>query len=176
MEIAWGKQVSQVFIDRILWTVKELGMDPEHGASHLMACMAFETGGTFSPSVANAAGSGARGLVQFMPKTAIALGTTTEKLSKMTAEDQINYVYKYFRPYKGRLRNLGDVYMAILWPAGVGRPDSYVLWNRDSRPTTYLQNKGLDVNKDGAITRAECLVHINSWLERGLRPENKLVV
>ncbi len=116
------------------------------------------------------------GLIQFMPKTAISLGTTTAALAKMTAEDQLNYVYKYFRPYKGRLRNLGDIYMAILWPAGVGKSDSYVLWNRETRPTTYLQNRGLDVNKDGVITRAECLTHINGWLARGLLDANKLVI
>lgn len=116
------------------------------------------------------------GLIQFMPKTAIGLGTTVDKLAKMTAEDQLNYVYKYFRPYKGRLKNLGDIYMAILWPGAIGKPDSHVLWSQATRPTTYLQNRGLDVNKDGHITRAECLVHINSWLERGLLPENKLVL
>ena len=35
----------------------------------LMAVMSFETGGTFSPSIPNAAGSGATGLIQFMPST-----------------------------------------------------------------------------------------------------------
>ncbi len=176
MDIAWGKKVSRTFVDRVLWIKDELQLDPEHGASQLMACMGFESGGTFSPTIKNAAGSGAVGLIQFMPKTAISLGTTTAALAKMTAEDQLNYVYKYFRPYKGRLRNLGDIYMAILWPAGVGKSDSYVLWNRETRPTTYLQNRGLDVNKDGVITRAECLTHINGWLARGLLDANKLVI
>ena len=76
----------------------------------------------------------------------------------MKAEDQLNYVFKYFRPYKGKLRNLGDIYMAILWPAGVGQPDSFVLWEKGKRPTTYRQNAGLDVNKDGSITRGEAVL------------------
>lgn len=176
MEIAWGKKVSRTFVDRAIWIQEELGLHPSQGVSQLMACMGFESGGTFSANVKNAAGSGAVGLIQFMPKTAIGLGTTTDKLSKMTPEDQLNYVYKYFRPYKGRLKNLGDIYMAILWPGAIGKPDTHVLWDKESRPTTYLQNRGLDVNKDGLITRGECLVHINSWLTRGLLPENKLVI
>lgn len=107
------------------------------------------------------------GLIQFMPSTAKALGTTTDKLAKMSQIEQLNYVYKYFLPYKGKLRNLGDVYMAILWPKAVGYPDTYVLWNKNKMPTTYRQNSGLDVNKDGTITRAECLVKIRERVVLG---------
>ncbi len=138
----------------------------------LMACMHWESGGTFKADIKNAAGSGATGLIQFMPKTAIGMGTTTAKLAKLSPEDQLNYVYRYFRPYAGKLRNLGDVYMAILWPGGVGKPDHYVLFDRAKKPVTFRQNAGLDVNKDGLVTRAECLVKVNERLARGLRPEN----
>lgn len=137
-----------------------------------MACMAWESGETFSPSIKNAAGSGATGLIQFMPSTARGLGTTTAQLARMSAEDQLNYVYTYFRPYAGRLRNLGDVYMAILWPRGVGQSDSYVLWERGASPTTFRQNAGLDTNRDGRVTRAECLLKIQEKLAKGLREEN----
>lgn len=168
LQIAWGSKVSPVFKDRVLWIADALDCDP----NDLMACMHWETGGTFSPSIKNAAGSGATGLIQFMPKTARGLGTTTAKLATMTAEDQLRYVYKYFQPYAGRLRNLGDVYMAILWPKAVGKPDHFVLFDRSKAPTTFRQNAGLDVNKDGLVTRAECLVKVNERLARGLRPEN----
>lgn len=174
MKVAWGKKVSRVFVDRVLWTAEALGLDPVDGPSQLMACMGFESGGSFSASKKNMAGSGAVGLIQFMPRTAIDLGTTTAQLAKMTPEDQLNYVYKYFRPYKGRLKNLGDIYMAILWPRGIGKDDNYVLWAKDKAPITYGQNRGLDVNKDGNITRGECLVHIRKWLENGLKPGNVL--
>lgn len=164
-EIAWGSKVSQVFRDRVWWIADALKVNPDW----LMACMAWESNETFSPSVKNMAGSGATGLIQFMPSTAASLGTSTTALAKMSAEDQLNYVYKYFRPFAGRLNNLGDVYMAILWPAGVGKDDDYVLWNKATRPTTYRQNAGLDVNKNGSITRAECLVKINEKLKKGQR-------
>lgn len=135
-----------------------------------MACMAWESGETFSASVRNAAGSGATGLIQFMPSTAVGLGTSTAKLARMSAEDQLSYVYHYFKPYKGRLNNLGDIYMAILWPSGVGKSDDYVLWNKATKPTTYRQNAGLDVNKNGSITRGECLGKIKEKLAKGKKP------
>lgn len=164
-QIAWGAKVSPEFKKRILWTADALGCSPDS----LMACMAWESGETFSPDIKNAAGSGATGLIQFMPSTAKSLGTTTADLAKMTAEDQIKYVYDYFRPFAGRLNNLGDVYMAILWPKGVGQPDHYVLFDRGKTPTTFRQNAGLDVNHDNLVTRAECLVKINGKLAKGLQ-------
>ena len=166
--IAWGAYVSPTFRERVWWIADTLGLNPDD----LMACMAWESGETFSPSVKNAAGSGATGLIQFMPSTAVALGTSTQKLAAMTAEDQLNYVYKYFRPFAGRLNNLGDIYMAILWPRGVGQPDSYVLWDAGKSPTTFRQNAGLDVNKDRKVTRAECLSKIEGKLAKGLLPAN----
>lgn len=163
--IAWGSKVSPKFRERVLWIADALDCHP----SDLMACMAWESGETFSPGIKNAAGSGATGLIQFMPATAKALGTTTAHLSELSAEDQLRYVYEYFKPYAGRLHNLGDVYMAILWPKGVGQPDSYVLFDRAKTPTTFRQNAGLDVDHNGAVTRAECLVKINQKLAKGMQ-------
>lgn len=166
--IAWGSKVSPTFKERVLWIADNLGCS----ADDLMACMAWESAETFRADIKNAAGSGATGLIQFMPSTARGLGTTTAALAKMTPEDQLRYVYKYFQPYAGRLNNLGDVYMAILWPKGVGKPDHYVLFDRSKSPTTFRQNAGLDVNKDGLVTRAECLVKVNEKLAKGLRDGN----
>lgn len=165
--LAWGAKVSNVFQSRVNWISDQLGISP----SWLMACMAFESAETFSPSIRNAAGSGATGLIQFMPATAKALGTSTEALAAMTAEDQLNYVYRYFLPYKGRIKNLGDLYMAILWPAGIGKSDDYVLWEKGRRPTTYRQNAGLDLDRDGAITRGEALTKIREKFGKGRQTE-----
>lgn len=163
--IAWGAKVSPTFKERVLWIEAELGLP----ADALMACIAWESGESFSPAKKNLAGSGATGLIQFMPSTAKGLGTTTAELAKMTAEDQLNFVYKYFKPFKGRLKNLGDVYMAILWPKGVGQPDDYVLFDRG---VAYRQNAGLDKNKDGKVTRGECIVKIQDKLAKGLLAAN----
>lgn len=181
---------AKAFRDRVFWMSGPDGLDmPDFGADWLMSCMAWESNETFSSDVRNMAGSGATGLIQFMPSTALAFFYSTEQIKRMTEaqkkangraacdrlaaltpEDQLNYVFRYFKPWKGRLKNLGDVYMAILWPGGVGQPDSFVLWNKDTRPTTYRQNAGLDVNKDGRITRAECLGKITGKLAKGLEP------
>lgn len=162
---AWGSKVSPEFRSKVKIICSDLRFDP----NHLMSCMAFESGETFSPSIKNAAGSGATGLIQFMPRTAKNLGTSTEALAKMTALDQLDYVHKYFLPYKGRLHTLSDLYMAILWPAAIGKPEDHVLWDRSTKPTTYAQNAGLDVNKDGKITKAEASGKVYAKLEKGLK-------
>lgn len=163
--LAWGARVSSVFRDRVRWIADTLKLS----ADDLMACMAWESGRTFSASVRNMAGSGATGLIQFMPSTAKTLGTTTAALAKMSAEDQLNYVYRYFRPYAGRLTTLSDLYMAILWPSAVGKPDDYVLF---SSGTAYRQNAGLDLNKDSRVTKAECSAKLYAMRAEGLKPEN----
>jgi len=166
--LAWGNRVSAAFRARVRGVAANIGVDP----SDLMACIAWESGRSFSPSVKNAAGSGAVGLIQFMPTTATGLGTSTAALAAMTAETQLDWVEKYFKPYKGKLHNLADLYMAILWPKAVGQPMEYVLWDKDSRPTTYRQNAGLDIDKDGEITKAECSAKLYTMKAEGQRPEN----
>lgn len=170
--MAWGAKVSQTFRDRVRWIVDDLqiGENSDDGCNKLMTCMAWESGRSFRPDVRNMAGSGATGLIQFMPSTAKGLGTTTDKLAAMTAEDQLNFVWKYFSPFKGRLKSLSDIYMAILWPAAVGKPESYVLFSPGT--TAYRQNAGLDVNKDGSVTKAEAAAKVSALLPEGLQPGN----
>lgn len=131
-----------------------LGIAPEW----LTAVIAFETGHTFSPSVRNAAGSGATGLIQFMPKTAQSLGTTTAALANMTAVQQMEYVYRYLAPFRGRMGNVEDVYMAVLFPSAVGKGSDYVLFSSPS--IAYTQNRGLDLNGDGKITKWEAAAKV----------------
>lgn len=166
--LAWGAKVAPEFRNKVRAISARLGCDP----SDLMTCMAWESGRSFSPTKKNMAGSGATGLIQFMPATAQGLGTTTVALAAMTAVQQLDWVEKYFQPYKGKLHNLADLYMAILWPVGVGKPMEYVLWDAKTRPTTYRQNAGLDANKDGVITKAECSAKLYAMKAEGQRMEN----
>jgi Transglycosylase SLT domain len=126
----------------------------------LLAVMRFETGGTFDPGVKNKAGSGATGLIQFMPKTAKGLGTSTEALAKMSAEDQLDYVEKYFQPYKGKMGTLKDAYLAVLYPKAIGKPEWYPLFRQDQQPTAYSQNAGLDRDKKGMVTVGDALAAV----------------
>lgn len=160
--LAWGARVSQEFRVRVREIAGNLNID----ASWLMAVMGFETGYTFSPSIKNP-GSSATGLIQFVSSTAKSLGTSTTHLARMTAVQQLDYVEKYFNQYKGRINNLGDCYMAVFWPAGIGKPDTYVIATSPS--SVYNANAGLDANRDGKITRGEAVARVNDSLRRGMQ-------
>lgn len=169
--LAWGAKVSPEFCGMVLAMCERLRISEP---SWCMACMAFETGRTFTASVRNAAGSGAVGLIQFMPTTAGLLGTTTDLLAAMTPEHQLDYVERYFAPWKGRLECLGDVYGAILWPAMIGKPDASVVFDSSSatHPKLYLQNRGLDFDNDGKITKGEVVARVQACLSEGLLSQN----
>jgi hypothetical protein len=168
--LAWGARVSPAFREKARAIAAELGCDP----SDLMACMAWESGRSFRADVKNMAGSGAVGLIQFMPSTASGLGTTTEALEALTAEDQLDWVRKYFAPWRGRLHSVADLYMAILWPLGVGKPDDYVLFDvhDQDHPARYRQNAGLDIDHNGKVTKAEAAAKVIAMRAEGLRPLN----
>jgi hypothetical protein len=165
-QIAWGKKVSADFKTKVIAICSGLGCDP----SQLMAAMAFETGNTFSPTEQNRL-SGATGLIQFMPSTARGLGTSIQALLQMTAIEQLDYVQKYMAPFKGRMHSLSDVYMTILYPVAVGKPDSQVLFAAPSR--AYQQNRGLDVNDDGEVTKGEAASKVQARLDEGLSAVNR---
>lgn len=167
--LAWGAKVPRDFALRVIQTGDDFpGLVP----SNLMACMAFETGETFSPSVHNPASS-ATGEIQFMEKTAEHYGTTTAALAKMTQVKQFDFVWLYFRDAikaHGPLRTLGDTYMAILNPSAIGKPDDFVMWVSGS--SAFAANAGLDANKDHQITKAEAVAHVQAKLDKGLLEGN----
>ena len=140
-----------------LGAVERVSQDLGISNSDLLTAISFETVGTFNPSIKNP-GSSATGLIQFIEKTAKGLGTSTAELAKMNNVEQMEYVKRYLEPYKGRMKNLGDVYMAIHWPAGVGKDDSYVMYRDGSKE--YTANRNLDVSGDGTVTRGEALQRV----------------
>jgi len=117
----------------------------------LIAVMRLESG--LDPTAQNKK-SKATGLIQFMPDTAREVGTTTDELLRMSAVQQLDYVYKYFvmRGIQPGMK-LGDLYLAVFWPAAVGKPDNYVIARRGS--SVYDWNDGLDVTKDGILTAGD---------------------
>lgn len=119
----------------------------------LMATMKLESG--LNEKAVNSI-SGATGLIQFMPATAKNLNTTTDKLLQMSNVEQLDFVYKYLLPYKGKMNDLVDVYFAVFFPLAIGKADSYVL--QTSKLSAFLianQNAGYDINKNGELTRGE---------------------
>lgn len=166
--LAWAghNNVTREFCLKMIDISIRLGVNPDH----LMACMAWETGPKmrFLPSARNMAGSSGTGLIQFMANTAKGMGTTTAALAAMSALEQLDWVEKYFQPYKGRMKTLEDLYMAILWPAAVGKEPEYVLFRKGT--LAYTQNNGLDVNNNGLITKQEAAAKVRETLNAGLQP------
>jgi hypothetical protein len=142
-----------------------------------MAAIAFETGETFSSKKINQ-DSKAFGLIQF---TKIAIEdislnynhTTKELLYNMSEVEQLDYVEKYFQLWKkrkGKITSLEDVYMAILCPKAIGKPNNFPVYSiADGK--SYTQNKPLDgsITKipDGVITKEEATHHVRRMHEKG---------
>lgn len=163
--LIWGNRVSQEFRAEVRKISQEMNMNP----NWLMSVMGFETGGTFLPYEKNPRSS-ATGLIQFLDSTARDLGTTTRALAAMTAVQQLKYVKDYYVKYgyASRVRNVGDAYMAVLWPAAIGKADSYIMWESTGPyQTEYNRNRELDKNRDGKITRGEALSRVNRSTQLG---------
>jgi hypothetical protein len=160
--MAWGAKVSAKFRKKVIEICGRLGTKPDY----LMACMAFESGETFSASVRNPL-SGAVGLIQFTRDVATGLGTSIDALAAMTPEDQLDYVERYFlsKGCVGQVATLEDLYMAILWPKAIGSETTSVLFSDPSK--YYVQNRGLDANKDHAVTKFEAASQVRAKLVKG---------
>ena len=145
-----NRHVTEDFIREVEAMAERLGTRPEY----ILAVMSFETGGSFSPGQRNNAGSGATGLIQFMPNTARELGTSTDALARMSSVEQLRYVEQYFnnRSDRGDLNTLEGVYTTVLY--GSPRPDpNSTLFSQGS--AAYRANAPLDTNRDGRITAGE---------------------
>jgi hypothetical protein len=70
----------------------------------------------------------------------------------MTAVKQLDYVYKYLLPYKGKMKNYIDCYFAVFFPLAIGKPEDWTIQtNSLSASTIARQNPAFETNKDGKI-------------------------
>ena len=125
----------------------------------MMAVMYAES--RFDPGVLNHKGSGATGLIQFMPGTALELNVSVERLKRMSAVQQLEYVYLYMQNVReryGEYQSLADFYLAILYPKARGQDFCYTLYANPSQ--SYKQNSGLDEDKDGRVTVSDIDKHM----------------
>jgi hypothetical protein len=137
--------------ENFAYRVREIAQKLQIPASWLMAVMYAESG--FDPNVFNRKGSGAVGLIQFMPTTAGELGVEVSHLARMNAHDQLEYVFRYFEMVKdryGAYQSLTDFYLAVLYPKARNQDTCYTLYASPSQ--AYTQNQGLDENRDGRVT------------------------
>lgn len=146
-------QAQSVGVDRAEFEQKlrsvsqRLGIFPEWLAAVIYAESRFD------PAAINHRGSGATGLIQFMPSTAADLGISTERLRRLSATHQLDYVEKYLaqvRDRYGPYHSLTDLYLAILYPKARQQDYCYTLYARPSQ--AYQRNTGLDTDKDGRVS------------------------
>lgn len=112
------------FMKKLQQVANALGIE----ASVLLGIMKHETNNTLSPKAKAPGKHGAIGLIQFIPKTARDLGTSTSELAKMSATQQLDYVYKFYKSVGVRPgMDIGDMYMLTFMPAYVGKTPSTIL-------------------------------------------------
>lgn len=148
------------FADKVQTISSRLGINPEW----LMAVMYFESG--LNHKAKNKA-SGAVGLIQFMPSTLKNMGLTADYITSITNVEQLDYVYQYLAPYKGKMRSLVDVYFAVFFPSAMGKDSDYILQSSGlSAEKIASQNSAFDINKDRRITKGEVENYLLNWLNR----------
>lgn len=131
--------------------VREIASMLEVAPEWLMSVMYSES--KFDASVKNYKGSGATGLIQFMPAAASDMGISLARLARMDHLQQLEYVYLYLQTVRdryGEFNSLADLYLAILYPKALNQDYCYTLYASPSQ--SYKQNSGLDENKDGRVT------------------------
>jgi len=146
---SYVKTNKEQFLLKVQTISQKLGINPDW----LMCTMYLES--RINPQAVNSY-TGATGLIQFMPRTAAALGTSTSSLYSMSNVAQLDYVYAYLKPYTGRMKSLVDVYFAVFFPAAIGKSDDTVLKTSTlSAGIIAKQNAGYDLNADKMVTVGE---------------------
>lgn len=165
------ENTSPAFRQKLVTVANNLSIEPDW----LATVISFETGGKFTPYVRNAAGSGATGLIQFMPSTAANLGTSTDELAAMSDVEQLDWVEKYLSSWKGRMRSLDDVYLAIFMPSQMGKSRDSIVASEGSK--VYEQNIGFDSSGKGYFTVGDITGSIrglyNAGVNRGIVPTSE---
>ncbi len=151
MELLFANYITtnkEAFLKKVVDVAGRLGVH----ANWLMAVMFKES--RLNHKAVNANG-GATGLIQFMPNTAQGLGTSPVALAAMSNVEQLDYVYKYYRPYKGKINSYVDLYLATFFPVAIGKPGEWVFQSSSlSAQTIARSNPGITRNENGVITVA----------------------
>lgn len=144
MTILFENKVTPEFASKVKDISYKLGIDP----SELMFVMDYESG--LNPQAINS-GSGATGLIQFLPSTAEGLGTTTDALAAMSGVEQLDYVYDYLKTYKGDMDSVYTTYLAVFYPAALNQSDAYVFPGNvvSSNPVFFKHGNTLAAFKNG---------------------------
>lgn len=102
----------------------------------------------------------ASGLIQFMPATLMGLGWHAGHAAfrTLSATQQLPWVERYYRPYRGFLDSVGGLYVATFLPALIkhsGDPNFVLTAKAGALPWAYAPNAVFDTNHDLRITVSE---------------------
>ena len=102
----------------------------------------------------------ASGLIQFMPPTLVGLGWTQGHAAfrTLTATEQLSWVERYYRAYRGHLGTVGGLSVATFLPALIkhaGNRDFVLTAKAGALPWAYGPNAAFDADKDLRITVGE---------------------
>lgn len=136
----------QSFVDKVVEISHDLLIPPDW----LMLVMDLETAGTFDPAITNSLGY--TGLIQFGSARAKDVGTSRNALRQMDGCTQLEYVYDALLPFIGRMKHLHEVYLAVFFPAAIGKPLDWVLHAKELPAERIGKwNPLFDIDGDGRI-------------------------
>lgn len=154
--------IRQRFVDNVRMYAERLAIDP----NWLMLVMNSESG--LNPQAVNPI-SGAVGLIQFMKTTAKGLGYSTSAIKGMDAVTQLFLVFKYFEPYKSKIKSFNDLYRATFFPAAMGKPDNYVM-ETASLPAKKIYDQNPAIAKFSNIPGKITVAAFNAYTDSKLTP------
>lgn len=158
---------ADAFIQKVREISTWLGINP----NWLMVVMAIETARTFKANATNPY-TNAVGLIQFMPATLKPWGITPDQMRAKSEVEQLDYVKKYLAPYRGKMKSFTDCYLAVFYPAAIGKPESY-----EFGATPFMkkkiadQNPAYDWNKDDVVEKWEVTRAISKFIPKGFENE-----
>lgn len=145
------------FEEKIIEISGNLGTLP----NWLMFLIDWESASTFSASKPNP--FGCVGLIQFCAnnssvdyKTIGGVNIKLSTLASMSNVEQLDWVYKYLKPYKGDIKSFYDLYFAILCPDMLGKPDNY------SNAGCSKNNLVFDIHPDKTVTVGEVKQYLDN--------------
>lgn len=155
--IVYANKIPTTDLLKVVEVSDKLGIHP----NWLMSVMNFESG--LKPNSVNPIGS--VGLIQFTRdkkgveyKTINGVRYMLSDLQKMSFSQQMNVVYEYYKPFRGKILSFLDLYMVTFFPLALGKSNDYVLQTSGlSASLIAKQNPVFDTNKDSKITKGEVL-------------------
>ncbi|MGE6355441.1 hypothetical protein ACQKCJ_16355 [Flavobacterium sp. NPDC079362] len=173
-QLIWGSKVSKEFRVKVVQICKNIEKQKgiPFSPNVLMNIIAFETNLSFSPKAGTFGKimddnkkAGFVGLIQFGIDASKDLKVKRSVLFNMTAEEQLDYVEKWFLlKSKNELKTATDIYLSVNYPtaAGIGHLDNEVVYGdpkaayRANKPflreADEIDENGKSVGKDGGKT------------------------